>query len=174
MRLGSYVALAVSELNQKNIFAGKTNIQKVVYFALPAELRKEFYQPYHYGPYCSEVQQAVGALLKREMLSNAADKGFVLTEDRNVDQETDPVIERIRKTVDFLSKESLSATDDIAMLAKVHLLSHSEREEAKQDPVAYIQSQAKFLGWKELSSENPEKIQNYLTMVIGLYNNLEA
>jgi len=173
MRLGSYVASAVSELNKNDIFAGKTNIQKVVYFALPAELRKEFYRPYHYGPYCAEVQQAVSALLKREILSRSG-KGFSLADNRTLNQETDPVIDRIKVTIDFFYKNSLTGTDDIATLAKAHLLSRSEREDAKQNPVAYIQSQAKFLGWKELSGEDPEKIQAYLHLANNLDKALEV
>lgn len=173
MRLGSYVASAVNELNKKNIFAGKTNIQKVVYFALPADLRKEFYRPYHYGPYCPEVQQAVSALLKREILCKSG-KGFAVADNRPPQQEKDPVVDRIGRTTAFIAKQGLSGTDDIAMLAKVHLLSRSEREDAKKDPVTYIQSQAKFLGWKELSKEDPEKIQNYLHMANNLDRVLEA
>jgi len=171
MRLGSYVASAVSELNQKNIFAGKTNIQKLVYFALPDKLRKQFFQPYYYGPYSAEVQQAVSALLKKEV-PRKVDIGFSLT--RDLDLEADSVIDRFQRTADFISRIGLSATDDIAMLAKIHLLSHTEREEAKQNPVEYIQCQARFLGWKDLSKEDPDKIQNYLQLANNLDNTLES
>jgi uncharacterized protein YwgA len=173
MRLGSYVVSAISELNKKNIFAGKTNIQKVVYFALPPEQRKAYYKPYHFGPYCTEVQQAVSALLKREVLSKSG-KGFALSVHRTPNQEIDQVFGRIRATANFLAEQGLAGTDDIATLAKIHLLSRSEREDARQDLVAYIQSQAKFLGWKELSGEDPEKIQNYLHMANNLDKALEA
>ena len=142
-------------------------------FALPTDLRKEFYRPYHYGPYCPEVQQAVSALLKREVLCKAG-KGFAVDDNRPSRQEKDSVVDRIGRTTAFIANQGLSGTDDIAMLAKVHLLSRSEREDAKKDPVTYIQSQAKFLGWKELSKEDPEKIQNYLHMANNLDRVLEA
>jgi hypothetical protein len=51
------------------------------------------------------------------------------------------MVDQIRKTADFFLKQGLTGTDDVSMLAKVPLLFHSEREEAKQDSVRYIQSQ---------------------------------
>lgn len=173
MKLGSYIAAAVDELNKRDLFAGKTNIQKMIYFALPVDLRKAFYRPYHYGPYSAEVQQAVSALLKKEVLTQTV-KGFSLAENRTLNLEADPVADRIRATADFFLSKGLRGTDDIAMLAKVHLLSRSEREEVKQGPVSYIQSQARFLGWKELSRESSVKIDHYLHMADELDGVLEA
>lgn len=45
MRLGTYVACAVKELEGRNLYPGKTNIQKLIYFALPEEQRKRRYSP---------------------------------------------------------------------------------------------------------------------------------
>ena len=39
MKLGTYVLVSVHELRKNFIFTGKTSIQKLIYFALPLELR---------------------------------------------------------------------------------------------------------------------------------------
>lgn len=39
MKLGTYVATAVSKLEENGIFSGKTNVQKIIYFSLPAKER---------------------------------------------------------------------------------------------------------------------------------------
>lgn len=162
MQFGTYVACAVRELVRNEIFAGKTNIQKIIYFALPTEQRKMFYHPYYYGPYCEEVQQATSALLKNKILKRDG-KGFSVSKKwGDVAADNDQVMEQMRIDAQFLAKHGLFTTDNIAQLAKVHLLSHTKREDAKRDLPAYIQSQARFLGWKELARTNTQDIKEYL------------
>lgn len=67
MKLGTYVYVAVNELRRHQLFVGKTNIQKIIYFAMPAEHRKQYYHPYYYGPYSEDIQKIVVSLLKKDL-----------------------------------------------------------------------------------------------------------
>jgi uncharacterized protein YwgA len=164
MRLGTYIASAVTKLCQKGILAGKTNIQKVIYFALPEDQRKTFYYPYHYGPYCSEVQQSVNALLKNSILVPSSGKGLVLKTGWKQNQSDDPVINRISDVVNFLSANGQVDTSTIANLAKIHLLSKTDREDALSDLPWYIKNQSRFLGWLGLAELSRNEIENYLSL----------
>jgi uncharacterized protein YwgA len=164
MRLGTYIVNAVTKLCQKGILSGKTNIQKVIYFALPEDQRKTLYYPYHYGPYCSEVQQSVNALLKNSVLVPSPKNGFTLNTDWEQNREADPVVDRISDVVDFLSANDQKDTPTIANLAKVHLLSKTDREDALSDLPGYIQNQARFLGWHSLTEISRNEIERYLSL----------
>lgn len=81
---------------------------------------------------------------------------------------------RAFKELSFRQNCSWAARRDGCSNGSRRTVTFSEREDARQDLVAYIQSQAKFLGWKELSGEDPEKIQDYLHMANNLDKVLEA
>lgn len=164
MRLGTYIATAVTKLCQKGILAGKTNIQKVIYFALPEDQRKTFYYPYHYGPYCSEVQQSVNALLKNSILVPSPKNGFTLKTGWEQNQAEDLVVDRISSVVDFLSAKGQVDTPTIANLAQVHFLSRTDREDALSDLPGYIKNQSRFLGWLGLAEISRNEIENYLSL----------
>lgn len=169
MKFGTYVYVAVKELREKNISVGKTIVQKTIYFALPEGKRNLYYYPYYYGPYSDQVQQAIASTLKNE--NNSNDIKFLKVKDFKSGKESqfDDVECRIKVTAKFFAENRISQTSDISFLAKVHLLSRSERTEAKENLPEYIKKQAKFLGWKELAIASIEKIKTN----IGLANNLE-
>jgi hypothetical protein len=174
MRLGTYIATAVTKLSQKGMLAGKTNIQKVIYFALPEDQRKTFYYPYHYGPYSSEVQQSVNALLKNSILVPSPKNGFDLKTDWEQNQPEDPVIDRISVVIDFLSANGQVDTGAIANLAKVHLLSKTDREDALSDLPGYIKNQSRFLGWLGLAETSRNEIEKYLSLAGKMDAELEV
>lgn len=173
MRLGTYVACAVKELAGRNLYPGKTNIQKLIYFALPEEQRKRLYQPYHYGPYCGDVQHATGALIKNKVIMQE-NGGFRVARDPYPGGNEDPVFDRMRVSADFFSANGFKSTDSIAQLAKVHLLSRSEREDAQKNLIEHIQKQARFLGWKQLAQANADEIRRYIDAAEKLNSELES
>lgn len=173
MRLGTYVACAVKALVENNLYPGKTNIQKLIYFALPEEQRKRLYQPYHYGPYCGDVQHATGALIKNKVILQE-NGGFRVARDPYPDGIEDPVFDRMRVAADFFAENGFKRTDSIAQLAKVHLLSRSDREDAQKNLIGHIQMQARFLGWKELAQAGADEIQQYIDAAEKLNSELEA
>ena len=173
MRLGTYVACAVKELEERNLYPGKTNIQKLIYFALPEEQRKRLYQPYHYGPYCGDVQHATIALIKNKLILQE-NGGFRVARDFSAGENEDPVLDRMRVAADFFAANGFNSTDSIAQLAKVHLLSRSEREDAQKDLIGHIQKQARFLRWKELAKAGADEIQRYIHAAEKLNSQLES
>lgn len=173
MKLGTYVICAVKILAEKKIFAGKTNIQKLIYFALPDEQRKKLYHPYHYGPYCEDVQHVVGTLVKKRELSQI-NGGLRFTGESKSHESMDAVVERMKVAADFFVANGFTTTDSIAQLSKVHLLSGSRHEEAKRDVINHICSQAKFLGWKELAGAGVDEIRRCVEAADTLNRSLKA
>jgi uncharacterized protein YwgA len=167
MKLGNYVLKAVKELNEQGIFSGKTNIQKLIYFALPEEQKKSLYFPYHYGPYCGEVQQVVNALLKNRILKHDS-SGLAMEKDLEEMLYDDAVFDRIHEAANFLSSRQVTQTEDIALMAKIRLLSKTEREDVKNDLSGYIKSQARFLGWMGLAEIDKNEIEKYLDLAESL------
>ncbi len=160
MKLGTYVCVAINELRRRNISIGKTNIQKMIYFALPEENRDQYYLPYYYGPYSTDVQQTVASLLRKEGVENLGQlpdvkKDFCYPEE-------DEIVRRLGTTAVFLREKKITSAGAISFLAKVHLLRNSKREEASTNPVQYIKNQARFLGWKEPAQASQEKIQEHI------------
>lgn len=173
MRLGTYVAVAVKELTEKKIYPGKTNVQKLIYFALPETLRKRLYQPYYYGPYCRDVQHTIGTLIKNEGILEG-NNGLRVSKDFDLDRDEDPVFERMKIAAEFFAENDFGNTDKIAQLAKVHLLSRSDRKDAQENLVAHIKRQARFLGWKELALAGTDEIQQYIVAAEKLNKKLES
>ena len=69
MKTGTYTLAALKSVQDSGIYAGKATVQKLLYFALPADERRAFYKPYHYGPYSEAVQSAFGSLAHNEFIS---------------------------------------------------------------------------------------------------------
>lgn len=173
MKLGTYVAAAVKKLGEKGVGAGKTNVQKLIYFSLPEEERGSYYYPYRYGPYSGLVQQAIGSLLNMRILDYEGTR-LSMKQRWDLPRERDPIIDRLEIASSFLSNRKLTATDQIATLAKIHLLSRTQREDAKRDLPGHIQSQARFLGWRELAGTDRETISTYLGLAQQLENELNS
>jgi uncharacterized protein YwgA len=173
MKLGTYVCVAIDELRKHDILDGKTNIQKIIYFALPEENRDQFYQPYYYGPYSADVQQTIFSLLRKEDAKDIKQLR-IDTESSLCRPEDDSIVKRLRLTADFFTKNKITTTGDISFLAKVHLLNNTKREEAKNNLAEYIQNQARFLGWKELATATLEKIQSNISLAKSLEEALEC
>lgn len=79
-----------------------------------------------------------------------------------VKQEGDLIIDRIETVSRFFPAHKMTTTNDISLLAKVHLLSRTNREDAQKDVPAHIQRQARFLGWSGLANTDREKITQYV------------
>lgn len=173
MKLGTYVCVAIDELRKHDILDGKTNIQKIIYFALPEENRDQFYQPYYYGPYSADVQQTIFSLLRKEGVKDIKQLQTDI-ESSLCRPEEDNIMKRLRLTADFFTQNEITTTGDISFLAKVHLLNNSKREEARKNMAEYIQNQAKFLGWKELANATLEKIQTNISLAKSLEEALEC
>jgi len=172
MKLGTYVYVAVNELRRHQLFVGKTNIQKIIYFAMPAEHRKQYYHPYYYGPYSEDIQKTVVSLLKKEGIHNLEqlgtgdEKGLSLSEDK------DDILKALPVTAGFFKQNNITRTNDISFLAKVHLLSRSKREDARNNLAGYIKNQARYLGWEELAEAPIEKIQTNINLADKLEKTL--
>jgi hypothetical protein len=173
MKLGTYVCVALGELNNCEVFVGKTNIQKLIYFAMRETERNRFYHPYYYGPYSEDVQLTLSSLLKKEGASDlpglwkAVQKGMRRVAD-------DDIVNRLRLAAAFLQQNNITQTGPVSFLAKVHLLSRTKREDARQHPAEYIKKQARFLGWKELAKAPLEKIQRNIVLANRLEEALAA
>jgi hypothetical protein len=53
-------------------------------------------------------------------------------------------------------------------MAKIRLLSKTEREDVKNDLSGYIKSQARFLGWMGLAEIDKNEIEKYLDLAESL------
>ena len=167
MKLGTYVCVAMDELSKRGIFNGKTNIQKVIYFAMPEKQRSRYYHPYYYGPYSEDVQQTVTSLLKRRNVDETdPEREYVRSGRSHLDE--DPIVRRLNTAATFFEKRGITQTGSISFLAKVHLLSRTKRKEARENLAEYIKKQAKFLGWKELANASLENIQQHIMLANSL------
>ena len=173
MKLGTYVAAAVNKLEENDIFSGKTNIQKTIYFSLPAKQRDKYFHAYHYGPYCGLVQEATASLIGNGILKYQGRRLRVNSKWR-VKQVDDLMIDRIGNVSRFFAERKITGTKDIARLAKVHLLSRSRNSDARKDLSAYVQRQARFLGWSELAKTDREKIEKYVQLSDAIDAELDA
>lgn len=125
------------------------------------------------GPYCGDVQHATGALIKNKVIMQE-NGGFRVARNPYPAGNEDPVFDRMRMAADFFAANGFKSTDSIAQLAKVHLLSRSEREDAQKNVVGHIQTQARFLGWKELARADADEIRRYIDAAKKLNSQLES
>ena len=84
------------------------------------------------------------------------------------------MIDRIGNVSHFFAERKITGTKDIARLAKVHLLSRSRNSDARKDLSAYVQRQARFLGWSELAKTDREKIEKYIQLSDAIDAELDA
>ena len=160
-------------LQDSDIYAGKTTVQKLLYFALPADERRVFYKPYHYGPYSEAVQSAFGSLANNEYIVREKTGQYRLaTGEEHIGRyQDDPVVRRLRAASRFLAKKNCTGTQSISILAKVHLLKQG-RDLSESELRDFIRQRGQYFGWKELTQEalNSDQLQTY----IDLADELEA
>jgi uncharacterized protein YwgA len=150
MKIGSCVLAAMKALKEQKIFSGKTTVQKLIYFALPTEMRRLFYRPYHYGPYSESVQGAFTSLLDNNFITRNGSE-FVLCngEDHLKTMQGEEAIVRLNAAAAFLAQHRLASTKDVSILAKVHILSQGKDITPEELP-GFIRSRGKYFGWSEL------------------------
>jgi uncharacterized protein YwgA len=154
MKIGSCVLAAMTALKERQIFAGKTTVQKLIYFALPADTRREFYRPYHYGPYSEAVQGAFSSLLHNDFITrNENGYAMVKGEEHVRSIQGQEIIRRLNTVADFLADKKLVTTRDVSILAKVHILSQGKDIPSESLP-EFIRSRGKYFGWNELERES--------------------
>lgn len=100
--------------------------------------------------------------------------GFRVERDSCPGANEDPVFDRMQVAADFFAANGFKSTDSLAQLAKVHLLSRSEREDAQKNLIGHIQMQARFLGWKELAQAGLDEIKQYIDAAEKLNSELES
>jgi uncharacterized protein YwgA len=154
MKIGSCVLAAMTALKGQKIYSGKTTVQKLIYFALPTEMRRQFYRPYHYGPYSESVQGAFSSLLDNKYITRSGNE-FVLCNgtDHVESMQGEEVIVRLNAAAAFLAQHSLASTKNVSILAKVHILSQGKDMKPEELP-GFIRSRGMYFGWSEWEEDN--------------------
>jgi uncharacterized protein YwgA len=176
MKIGTYTLAAMLAIEDHSISPGKTTVQKLVYFALPADKRRAFYKPYYYGPFSEAVQDAFGSLQQNGFISYSQ-KSFKIMNGRKHIEKTrdDQVVRRLNKTAAFLEENGLKSTKSISILSKVHLLRQG-KSLSGQELHDFIRSRGQYFGWKELSlSElSDQELDKYLELAGRLEKTLSS
>ena len=173
MKTGTYTLAALKAIQDNGIYAGKTTVQKLLYFGLPADERRVFYKPYHYGPYSEAVQSAFGSLAHNGFIARQRTGQYRLVKgEENIDRrQDDPVVRRLREAASFLADKERTGTQSISILAKVHLLKQG-KDLSGAELEDFIRQRGQYFGWTELGQEvlNADQLQTY----IGLADELET
>ena len=143
--LKEIVAYTFKRLREENLYA-RTFIQKIVYFTLDSEERKQLYIPYRYGPYSESVQRLVQFLEANPTVVNK----WIFGKELDIQQKVDRIIELI--------KTRKMRTTDIALLSKVYFL---KNDEGISD-IPSIKETSYALGWREVFEKEDKEIKKIL------------
>jgi len=143
--LKEIVAYTFKKLKDEKLYA-RTFVQKIVYFALDPEERKQLYIPYRYGPYSEGVQRLIQFLEANPTVVDEWIRGV-----KDIYQKIDHIVEIIKT-------EGLR-TIDIAMLSKVYFL----KNDAGISDISSIKETSYTLGWREVSEKGENEIREILS-----------
>lgn len=164
MLIPEQIICAIRSLREKNIYVGKTVIQKVLFFA--SQERDLIYTPYLYGPYSEEVQLTLQSMIKKGIISYDFDKGF------NIELSTDlPESQRIKKVVDFLANNQYQERNKIALLSKVFYFYSKNSDKSENEIKNIIKNKGIFI-WGELGELDDDNLEKLLKDSIELYHRL--
>jgi uncharacterized protein YwgA len=163
--LSKFIVYAINQLNELEIPAGKTFIQKLLYLSFDKVQRETFYIPYHYGPYSEDVQYVLNSLLSFDYIkyynSNKSLISFV--EIPKFEQNELSFKDRINSIINFLRSNSLATTKEISFFSKVQMILENNID-FKGDKVKLVKNRSELLGWEELSLLDAKRIKNYIEL----------
>lgn len=130
----------------------RTAIQKIAYFALSPEERRELYEPYLYGPYSNAVQGAIIGLERGDFSEETA---------KQCPESWQKAVDRV---LEALGELRIFRLQDLVLLSKVHFLYElyegiPDSQAEPEGPTSKIKSKAQSLGWKEILSLQREDLE---------------
>lgn len=147
MIFNKLVPLVIQELRKKGFYhRSRTTIQKVIYFSLNTNERKNYYIPYLYGPYSEDVQIAI--------LNYETFHSFHYDVSDTLNDEEEKIYHRIKKTIEFLKKKEITQIQNLALLSKVHFITIQKGIEDN----SLIRKYGLLLGWKKVSEISLEEL----------------
>ncbi|AIF68608.1 hypothetical protein PAP_00825 [Palaeococcus pacificus DY20341] len=131
--LRGVIAYTVKKLRESGLYR-RTFVQKILYFALPNEMRNELFVPYLYGPYSAGIQRVVQYL--------EDNPSYILIWEKEMDDAK--IKEAIDKLIRFINDEKITTTH-LSQLAKVHFLLTNTKGDIER-----VKRKSISLGWDEL------------------------
>ncbi len=176
MNPSDYVLYAIKLANDNNLNFGKTGIQKVMYFALPEDIRYKSYIPYNYGPYSVNVQRIMESLDNVGKVEyNYFENKFYVHNSNTFDHieniRNDKLINRINEIYNFIIEkypEKKYVQSELANISKIHIMiSHLNQDFnslRENEKIEVIKRKCKILGWMDLSRKSQQNIKRYLDL----------
>ncbi|MHB1645893.1 MAG: hypothetical protein ACYCSW_05215 [bacterium] len=161
MKLSNFILSAIKELNTKDIFVGKTVIQKIVFFSLPEE--QDIFKPYLYGPYSEDVQVTFRGLQFCNKIKYDEHKGYTIADSEQIE-----ILPSVKKVVNFLYNKEIKERDDIANFSKIYYFYKKNIAKTGDKIEKIIKNNGPFI-WHSLSKLTEAEISKFLQYSKELY-----
>ncbi len=163
--IASHLILALLAENPGGKIAGRTILQKQVYFAALKLSEDYHFTPYFYGPYSAKVSDALDNLVGMNFVGESvqawgsgqryeyslAEDGRKMLRALKGDRISSAEVKEVRHVVETLLEERLAQdTPQLSCAAKVHfIVGRAGRKISLQE----VQTEAKTLGWAFTTEE---------------------
>ncbi|MDQ7832309.1 MAG: hypothetical protein RDU30_11275 [Desulfovibrionaceae bacterium] len=165
MKLAGIIYYSILKAAEKNFPIGKTMLQKIIFFSLTGTHREMLYVPFHYGPFCFSVQSVCESMVTNKYLEYHASnsvfciKKIIKEDDINIDRE---IATRCTKTLQFLDKNEIVNTKDIAFLSKIYYFLINNPGNV-DDFNKFAREKSTIYGWFEVVKASEKRFAEYLT-----------
>jgi len=132
LRLGSTSVVFPKQLHSldgRSLGKKSPATAELIYLALAPGEKEAHFQPYRYGPFSKQIHAVLTALIHRGCTCYRERRLSIVEPDSQAPG-SDPLYDRLRKTAAFLAERGYTGTADLLALAKVDLLSRTDRDRA--------------------------------------------